>query len=179
MAFIRHGICYLIRNPHSTGFTNGEIAYLSENFLNRYKGDVMHYLKLGMAMYCLLFFSGCAAIAVTTGGLGIGYAFTNVAHKTINYPLDKVNGAIEEASEKMAIKIIENRRIEGGRVIEASTKNLSILITLESVTPKTTKLTINASKGLFQKDKSTATAIIHKTEKLLGTPPSVKLASYP
>jgi hypothetical protein len=40
-------------------------------------------------------------------------------------------------------------------------------------------MTINAQEGLFLKDKSTANAIIHKTQKILGVESNVKIAAYP
>lgn len=139
----------------------------------------MSFLKLGVTIFCLSILSGCAAVAITGGSLGLGYSVTNVAQKTVNHPLDKVVWAIMDASEKMAIKVVKNRGNEEGRFIEATTKNLSIFIDLESITPKTTKMTINAQEGLFLKDKSTANAIIHKTQKILGVESNVKIAAYP
>jgi hypothetical protein len=142
-------------------------------------GGIMNFLKLGLAVLCLSIFSGCAAVAITGGSLGMGYAVTNVARKTVNHPLDKVIWAVMDASEKMEIKVVKNKGNEEERFIEASTKKLNISIQLESITPKTTKMTINAREGLFLKDKSTANAIILKTEKILGTESDVKIAAYP
>lgn len=130
-------------------------------------------------MLCLSVFSGCAAVAVTGGSLGVGYAVTNVARKTVNHPLDKVIWAVMDASEKMEIKVVKNHGDKEERYIEAATKKLNISIQLESITPKTTKMTINAREGLFLKDKSTANAIILKTENILGTEPDMKIAAYP
>lgn len=139
----------------------------------------MRVLNLMMGIFCLSIFSGCAAVAITGGSLGLGYSITNVAKKTVNHPLDKVVWAIMDATHKMEIDVIKNQGNEEGRFIEARTKRLSIYIDLESITPKTTKMTINAREGLFIKDKSTANAIIHKTEKILGKDSNLKIAAYP
>ncbi|MEK9628878.1 MAG: DUF3568 family protein [Nitrospinota bacterium] len=139
----------------------------------------MRILRLGVALIFVSIFSGCAAVAITGGSLGLGYSVTNVAKKTINHPLDRVVGAVMDASNKMEIRVIENWGNEEGRTIKATTKSLSIYIELESITPKTTKMTINAKEGLFFKDKSTANAIILEAEKFLVKEPGVRVAAYP
>jgi len=139
----------------------------------------MNFFKFGLAVFCLSIFSGCAAVAITGGSLGMGYTVTNVARKTVNHPLDQVIWAVMDASDKMEIKVVKNNGNEEERFIEATTKNLNISIQLESITPKTTKMTVNARDGIFLKDKSTANAIILKAEKILGAEPDVKIAAYP
>ncbi|MEE9259163.1 MAG: DUF3568 family protein [Nitrospinaceae bacterium] len=139
----------------------------------------MRYLKLGLAVFCLTLFSGCTTLAITGGGLGVGYLYSNVAHKTINYPIDRVDRAIVAASAKMDITIIDNSETEDGRTIKASTRDLDIVIDLESVTSKTTKISVNARDGIFIKDKATATAIITETEMILGTESGVKTVRGP
>ena len=109
----------------------------------------MNFFKLGLAILCLSVFSGCAAVAVTGGSLGVGYAVTNVARKTVNHPLDKVIWAVMDASEKMEIKVVKNHGDKEERYIEAATKKLNISIQLESITPKTTKMTINTARRAF------------------------------
>jgi hypothetical protein len=75
-------------------------------FLIASMGGIMSFLKLGVTIFCLSILSGCAAVAITGGSLGLGYSVTNVAQKTVNHPLDKVVWAIMDASEKMAIKVV-------------------------------------------------------------------------
>lgn len=129
----------------------------------------MKYLKLSLIVLFFALFSGCAALAITGGGLGVGYTFSNIAYKTVNYPIDKVDKAILEASRKMDFKIIDNSETDEGRTIKAATGKLDIYIDLEKVTSTTTRITVNAKDGIIFKDKATATELINQTEKILGS----------
>ncbi len=118
--------------------------------------------------------SGCAAIgltvpaaAVTGGAAGVDYTFTNIAHKTISYPAADVDAALNKALKKMDIKKM-NRMVEEGKIsLKVVTSDLDIYIDLEKVTPTVTSIRVNAKKGVFFKDKATATEIIVQTEKNL------------
>ncbi len=52
-------------------------------------------------------------------------------------------------------------------MIIAETSDLDIYIDLEKITPKTTKMSVDAKKNIVMKDKATAVAIIEETEALL------------
>jgi len=56
----------------------------------------------------------------------------------------------------MAIKKTKDDKTKDTYEIDASTKNLSIVITMESITPKVTKVTVNAMKYYVVKDKTVA-----------------------
>ncbi len=112
--------------------------------------------------------SGCIALAVGGGALGVSYTLGNVAYKTVNYPLKKVDRAVVQASKRMDITIVSNFETESGREIKGATRDLDIEVELEAVTPKTTKISINAKKGMIEKDKATATELIKQTERILA-----------
>lgn len=139
----------------------------------------MNFLKTSLAILSLTLFSGCASLVVTGGGLGIGYLFTNIADKTINYPMASVNEAIVEASKRMDIQIVDRSDSENGAMIKATTKDLDISIELEIITASTTRVTVNARKNLILKDKATATAIIQQAENLLAGESGIKIARLP
>ena len=139
----------------------------------------MNYFKAGLAILSLTLFSGCASLAITGGGLGAGYLFTNIADKTINYPMARVDKAIIEASKRMEIQIVDRSDSESGATIKAATKNLDISIELEVITASTTRITVNARKNLILKDKATATAIIQQAENLLAEESEIKIARLP
>ncbi len=132
-------------------------------------------LTLSVLVCFITGLAGCAAIglsvpeaaAVSGGAAGVDYSFTNIAYKTMSYPIADVEAALGKALEKMEIRQKKYEQGKDGITIEAVTANLNIFIDLEKVTPTVTKIAVNAKKGFFIKDKSTATEIIVQTEKNL------------
>ena len=117
---------------------------------------------------CYLFLlSGCASVMVAGASGGVAYTLTNVAYKTIVAPIDQVEFANRLALIKMGIKQIERTETGNEVKISAETSELRIHIDLEKITPKTTKISVDASKNFVVKDKATAAAIIEETEAML------------
>jgi hypothetical protein len=119
---------------------------------------------------CLLllpFVASCAAVAIAGAGLGVSYTLRNVAYKTFDSSLDQVNQATTLALKKLDIRIVDNSKTEKGRKVKGGTKELEILIDLERVTSKATKVKVNAKKGIVQKDKATAAEILHQIDRIL------------
>ncbi len=120
----------------------------------------------------VLALSGCAATtglavpAALSGGVaGVNYSVTNVAYKDISHPIADVESALHKALKKMDIKVTD-RKAEDGKVdITAITRDLDIDIVLKKITPTVSSIHVNAKKGVFVKDKATATEIIVQTEK--------------
>jgi hypothetical protein len=132
---------------------------------------VKNFFKLS-TLYCLILaLSGCsllglAAPATVSGGAaGVDYSVTNTAYKTISYPLADVEAALLKALRKMDIKKVTRKAGEGIVNVTAATSHLDIYIDLEKVTPNVTRIEVSAKKGVFLKDKATATEIIVQTEK--------------
>jgi hypothetical protein len=67
----------------------------------------------------------------------------------------------------MRIKYVESEETENGVKILAETSELTIHITLEKITSKTTKISVDAVKSIVVKDKATAAAIIEETEAMI------------
>lgn len=118
--------------------------------------------------------TACAAaplaipIAVSAGGGGVAYTVTNVAYKTVSYPVKRVEAATRGALRRMAIKEDTREVLEDGTLrITAKTEKLVIYIDLEKITPATTQIKVNAVRATVLKDKATATEIIEETEKIL------------
>ena len=135
---------------------------------------VKYLLKFCIAFFLILELSGCAelgltvpAAAVSSGAAGVNYSFTNIAYKTISYPVNDVEAALNKALKKMDIKETKVEKEEDKISIQAVTEKLDIYVDLEKITPTVTKIEVNAKKGLFIKDKATATEIIVQTEKNL------------
>lgn len=106
-----------------------------------------------------------APIAISGAAGGVTYTVTNIAYKTLSYPLKDVEEALHKALEKMAIKEGKREAVDGNVRIMATTKKLTIYIDIEKVTPAATRLSVNAKQGAFLKDRATATEVIVQTEK--------------
>lgn len=134
---------------------------------------VKSFFKLSTLLCLILALSGCALMglavpaAVSGGAAGVDYTFTNIAYKTISYPLADVEAALYKALKRMDIKETKRATEEGKISVTAVTGNLDIYIDLEKVTPTATSIEVNAAKGVFFKDKATATEVIVQTEKNL------------
>jgi len=68
----------------------------------------------------------------------------------------------------MDIQIVDDKEIENGKRVKASAKNLEITIDTERVTQRATRITVNAKKSTFVKDKATAEEIINQFEAMLA-----------
>ncbi len=127
-----------------------------------------HGNKAPFYMLWFLLLSGCASVLVTGASGGVAYTITNVAYKTVVSPIDQVEYANRLALMKMRIRYIERRETGNGVQIVAETNELNIYIDLERITPRTTKIGVNAEKNIILKDKATAVTIIEQTEAMLA-----------
>ena len=123
---------------------------------------------LYFAYVCLLLLSGCASILIAGASGGVAYSVTNTAYKTIPFPFDQVDLANRLALMKMGIKYVEVIKTENRARLFAKTSELKIYIDLNKITPKSTKISVDAKKNFLVKDKSTAEAIIDETEAMLA-----------
>ena len=123
---------------------------------------------LHFAYVCLLLLSGCASVMLAGASGGVAYSVTNIAYKTIPRPIDQVDLANRLALIKMGIKYVEVIKTEDRARIFAKTSELKIYIDLNKITPKSTKISVDAKRNLLVKDKSTAEAIINETEAMLA-----------
>jgi hypothetical protein len=79
-----------------------------------------------------------------------------------------LNSSRAASSGEFKFKIVDDYKSENGRIINASTKELDIVINLEEVTLKTTQIKVDARKSIVLKDKATAAEIINQAGKILG-----------
>jgi hypothetical protein len=118
--------------------------------------------------------SGCAAVALTAGGVGlstgVSHTLGGIVYKTFAAPQAKVRRSTVAALGRMQIKIVEAKREGNKEVITARASDREIEIEIEALTPNTTRLAVTAIKdGGLLRDSATATEIILQTEKLVGT----------
>ncbi len=134
---------------------------------------VNRFYKLYVLLYLILAFSGCSLgglavpAAVSGSAAGVNYTITNIAYKTISYPIADIDAALDKTLKKMDIKETGHNVEEGKVSITAVAGSLDIYIDLEKITKTETSMKVNAKKGVFLKDKATAAEIIVQTEKSL------------
>ncbi len=135
---------------------------------------VKGFSELATLLCLILVPSGCALMGsavvpavVGSGAVGVNYTFTNNAYKTISSPVADVEAALNKALQKMDINETTRKAEEGKVTVTAVTANLDIYIDLAKVTPTVTHIEVAAKKGVFFKDRATATEIIVQTEKNL------------
>ncbi len=116
--------------------------------------------------------SGCATIAISAlgagAGLGIPYVFTNCADRTVNFSFEQVNRATPIVLKKMDIVVHARTWTQGGETIRATANEIDIQIEMQRVTSKTTRITVDAKKSQFVKDRATAEEIINQLERTLA-----------
>jgi hypothetical protein len=117
---------------------------------------------------------GCAAVALTAGGVGlstgVSHTLGGIVYKTFTAPEPKVRRSTMTALKRMQIDVVESTRDGNKELIKAKAADRQIEIEIESLTPKTTRMTVTATKeNSLVRDSATATEIILQTEKLVGT----------
>jgi hypothetical protein len=108
--------------------------------------------------------SGCVEFLAMGTYTGVSEIFKynsrNVAERTYTGNLDAVTSASEKALEEMQIYVEGKDPHECTADIRAAAGDVNIQIHLESLTPKTTRVTVEAFKDRFHKDKATAQEIV-------------------
>ena len=115
---------------------------------------------------------GCAQVIIpgTMAGAGeyMRYTTTNVPKRTMLGSQREVAAATHAALKKLNIKAPAAQ--SGASSITATTAELLITITLEPVTPTTTRVEVDAAKGQVVKDKATADKILDQIQAELTAP---------
>ncbi len=121
-------------------------------------------------LFAALFFPGCMTIApLVVSGVGSGatYSFFSTASKTETYPLKNVYRASMQALRIMEIRVHSVSRDKQEIAVEARAGKRKVVLVLETITPATTRVSINVSKALILSDKATAEEIIHQMDRVL------------
>lgn len=118
-----------------------------------------------VAVLAALSLSGCAAVALTAGGLaagaGVNHTLSGIAYKTFNDDLETLRIATLITLEQMAMEVTEDTATDEGWEIIAIAAEREIDIELEMLTARATRMRVVANEGeIFFKDSATATEII-------------------
>ena len=118
-----------------------------------------------------LILQGCAAIALTAGGLaagqGIDHTLTGITYKTFNTPMNRLRLATLKTLHRLDMKVTDDSKTEEGRIILATAASREIEIEFEILTRRATRMRVIVSKGAILKDSATATEIIIQTAETL------------
>jgi len=115
---------------------------------------------------------GCEALALSALGVGgstaVNHTLTGMTYRTFTAPMPRVRTASVGALKRMGIRVASTEHADGNDVLKASAKDRDIEITLEPVSPNTTRMRVVARNGGLFYDSATATEIILQTERILG-----------
>ena len=118
-----------------------------------------------------LILQGCAAIALTAGGLaagqGIDHTLTGITYKTFSAPMNRLRLATLKTLHRLDMKVTDDSKTEDGRIILATAAARKIEIEFEILTKRATRMRVIVSKGAILKDSATATEIIIQTAETL------------
>jgi hypothetical protein len=114
----------------------------------------------------LLFLGGCALLLAggATGTLqGFEYSLKDATDKSFATDLSTLKNASVRALKEMAFQTETPVPTSSGFRILAAAPKLDIQIDLERVTERVSRISVNAKKGFFRKDRATAVEIIRRT----------------
>jgi len=131
--------------------------------------------RIAMLMSTVAVLAGCEPFALTSFGVGastaVSHSLGGITYRTFTAPAPQVKSASIAALNRMGIKLVRTEKGakgSGGEVLHATATDREIEITLESLSPNTTRMRVIARNGGVFFDSSTATEIIIQTERLLA-----------
>ena len=131
--------------------------------------------------------AGCTAafqpIAVALAGAGtssaISQTMSGTTFRTFTAPVDEVEQAVLDTFLLMGFQLSSVERPPAGNAnIRGTATSREIKIELEAITPKTTRMRVEAKNGGFFYDGATATEIVLQTEKALRLGAETSDSSY-
>lgn len=133
----------------------------------------MRNINVPVLSVLILLLCGCAATALTAGGVGGGVAASHqmggLVYRTFSEPLPRVRSAALAAFKRMAIKPGKTEKMELGERILAQAGDRNIEVELEALTPNTTRMRAVVRKdGGLVVDSATAVEIITQTEQAIS-----------
>ena len=116
---------------------------------------------------------GCAAVGVAllgsatsaATGTSVSYTLDSKAQKSFTAPIAEVKTSLVSALDQMAFAVDTEEKTSEGERIVARGNGREVEAQLESVTPKTTRMTVVVREGVFWKDRATAVEIVEQTSR--------------
>lgn len=122
-------------------------------------------MRMLSMLCCILLLPGCAAVALTAGGIaagvGVNYTMSGIAYKTLIAPIPETRLATLKTLNLMEVNVTQDEVTEEGWQITGNAADREIDIELEKLTATTTRMRVTVDKGhTFLKDRATATEIV-------------------
>jgi len=108
----------------------------------------------------LAVFGASAGVAM---GTSVDYTLNGIAYKTFVSPMPTVRQATLSGLSRMGMKVVQEKKTGSGWTIAATADGREIDIDLERLTPRTTRMRVEANNGVVFKDRATEAAIIDET----------------
>lgn len=132
-------------------------------------------IVLALAIGGLVVTQGCAAIglsllssaASTAAGSGVAHTLHGIAYKTFTVPLEGLHKATLITLKRMKFAVTESGKREGGLRTVATAEGLGIVIDLDELTSRTTRMRVTVKKNWLIHDPATAREIILQTDQSL------------
>lgn len=133
---------------------------------------MLHRTALFLCAGALL--SACVPVAITAGGIGgstaVQHTLGGITYRTFTVPAASVKSASLGALNRMGLKYTGSTKGEhGAELLQATATDREIEITLEPLSPSSTRMKVVARNGGIFYDSATATEIILQTERQLGS----------
>jgi len=126
---------------------------------------------LMLMLVCNLAMTSCDPVTLTILGAGasagVAHGLSSVAYKTFTAPIKRVNKATKLALKRMGIKVESVEKTDTGEVINATSSDRRIEVTLEAISNKTTRIRSIAVQDSIFFDQATAMEIVNQTERAL------------
>ena len=140
-----------------------------------------HGVMLSVILVVALTGAGCAAVALTTfgvgagvaAGTGTGYTLDGIAYRTFAASIENTRTATLRALRRMDVTVKTDEAEGQGRRILGVAADRTIHIELEKLTSRTTRMRVTVKQGWFWRDRSTAGEIIAQTDQTIDDTPSM------
>ncbi|MGH8704202.1 MAG: hypothetical protein ACREUO_02170 [Burkholderiales bacterium] len=140
--------------------------------MTRSRSSYHRWMRTAAGLALIAGLSACEPFAIMSFGVGastaVSHTLGGITYRTFTAPAARVKSASLGALNRMGIKLAGTEKGPDGEILRAKAAGRDIEITLEPISPNTTRMKVIARNGTFFYDSSTATEIILQTERLLG-----------
>jgi hypothetical protein len=112
-----------------------------------------------LGMLAALNLSGCAAAALTAGGIagsaGVNHTLSGIVYKTFTASVKDLRLATLKTLNKMQVKVTADKKEKFGWRVDGTAFERTIEIELERLTAGATRMRVTTNKGSLFKDSAT------------------------
>lgn len=108
-----------------------------------------------------------AAGTGTVAGAGVSHTLEGITYKTFTVPLAGLHKATLMTLKRMDITVSKDEEVSVGREIRAQAGGRNVVIELDKLTSRTTRMRVVITKNWLVRDRATSTEIILQTDQTL------------